>query len=76
MVVLPRVHAVELQLLALVMAARTLSEEGLDLPDNPSQLRDINYPKWMFGKSKPVYRFFQSNWFSKWQWLHYDAAQD
>ena len=36
-ILLPRVCVVELQLLASVMAARTLSEEGLDLPDNPSQ---------------------------------------
>ena len=43
-ILLTRVRVVEFQLLASVMAARTSSsEEGLDLPDNPSQLRDIYY---------------------------------
>ena len=26
--------------------------------------------------SLPVQRSFQSCWFGKWQWLHYDVAQD
>ena len=44
---LPCMRIIELQLLASVMAVQTSSEEGLDLSDNPSQPRDINYPKSM-----------------------------
>lgn len=34
------------------------------------------FPKREFGKTIIVKRSFQSQWFSKWQWLHYDESRD
>ena len=40
------------------------------------QPRHISFPPRRFGKQSPVQRSFQSNWFGKWQWLHFDVARD
>ena len=48
----------------------TPSEEG------PHQPWSLNFPSRQFGKSKVVSRSFQSKWFDKYKWLHYDEAQD
>ena len=32
------------------------------------------YSKWLFRLKKPIYRSFQSSWFIKWSWLHYDQV--
>ena len=56
--------------------------QGLDPNDfgnlsaKPHQPRDIHFPPRTFGKQCRVQRSFQSSWFAKWQWLHYDVAQD
>ena len=47
-----------------------------DVGDSPSQPKDIDFPKRAFGQTKLVFRSFQSSWFAKWGWLHYDAASD
>ncbi len=45
-------------------------------PSTPHQSHDFEFPKLSFGKNKPVLRSFQSSWFSKWPFLHYDEAND
>lgn len=42
----------------------------------PHQPRSLNFPSRQFGKTKVVSRSFQSKWFDKYKWLHYDEAQD
>ena len=54
------------------MAEAETSSSELDLPIN--QPHDFSFPQRQFGKFKIVYRSFQSQWFHKWKWLHYDAA--
>ena len=56
------------------MAEAATSSSELDLSIN--QPHYFSFPKRQFGKSKIVYRSFQSQWFHKWKWLHYDAASD
>ena len=48
-----------------------------DIPDKPHQ-PSANYklPKRTLGHKKPVYRAFQSVWFSQWPFLHYNEAND
>ena len=48
----------------------------LNLPDKPHQPRIVNFPKRNFGKTKVVKRSFQSCWFDKWPWLHYNESDD
>ena len=42
----------------------------------PFQPRHIAFPSRFFGKSSPVKRSFQANWFNNFPWLHYDLARD
>ena len=35
-----------------------------------------SYPKRKFGKKSPVFRSFQSSWYKRWAWVHYDQAMD
>ncbi len=58
----------------LTMDASSSSAEKLDFEIN--QPHDFSFPKRQFGKSKIVYRAFQSQWFNKWKWLHYHEAND
>ena len=49
----------------------------LQLPDfrsdnKPNQPPQFDFPKREFGKTKPVKRAFQAQWFMKWKWFHYD----
>ena len=45
------------------------------LPDTPNQPRPASFPKVSFGKgSKARYRSFQSSWFDKWPWLHWNES--
>ncbi len=46
------------------------------LPEKPFQPTEIAFPRRHFGKSSVVYRSFQSAWFRKWKWLHYDVGSD
>ena len=46
-----------------------------DLPDNPYQPGlNFKFPAHSFGISKPVNRSFQSAWFQRFPWIHYDAV--
>ena len=47
-----------------------------NVPERPNQPMYFKFPQRQFGKKKIVKRSFQSQWFKKWQWLHYDEAQD
>ena len=40
----------------------------------PYQPRNISFPKVSFGKSKVILRSFNSTWFDKWCWLHWDES--
>ena len=33
-----------------------------------------SYPKRKFGKKSPVFCSFQSSWYKRWPWVHYDQA--
>ena len=63
-----------------VMAEASGSGEW-QLPDfgsdnKPNQPPQFDFPKREFGKTKPVKRLFQAQWFMKWKWLHYDCSRD
>ena len=47
-----------------------------DVGDKPHQPLSFSFPKREFGKTIIVKRSFQSQWFIKWQWLHYDQSRD
>ena len=60
------------------MATRVcfLAEMCPEVPDQPYQPTDFNFPRRSLGKTKQVNHSFQSAWFKQWHWLHYDAALD
>jgi len=61
------------------MAASSSSSAGAEevaIGDKASQPSSFSFPKRKFGEKNPVYRSFQSSWFKKWPWLHYDQAND
>ena len=58
------------------LAARSVTVLEAELPLHPSQPTEVVFPRRLVGKTKVVYRSFQSAWFSQWKWLHYDAASD
>ena len=47
-----------------------------DIEETPNKPRNISYPKESFGKAKPVLRCFNSSWYDKWAWLHWDPASE
>ena len=53
---------------------RQLPDFGSD--NKPNQPPQFDFPKREFGKTKPVKRAFQAQWFMKWKWLHYDCSRD
>ena len=53
---------------------RQLPDFGSD--NKPNQHPQFDFPKREFGKTKPVKRAFQAQWFMKWKWLHYDCSRD
>ena len=59
-----------------IMAAGTTRFILPDLPSKPHQPASIIFPKRSFGKTKVVQRSFQSSWFQKWPFLHYDESKD
>ena len=58
------------------MVQRIDPKDIRDVSTKPYQPRHISFPPRRFGKQSPVQRSFQSFRFGKWQWLHYDIAQD
>lgn len=51
---------------------------GIDsIPDKPYHPQiGYKFPKRTFGKTKPVERSCHSEWFAKWQFLHYNESLD
>jgi len=47
-----------------------------DVRSEPYQLQNHSFPKCQFGQKNVVNRSFQSSWFAKWKWIHYDASGD
>ena len=47
-----------------------------DLPDHPFQPATFHFPLRSFGKTTVLKRSFQSSWFHRWKWVHYDATMD
>ena len=56
-----------------VMASMSFS---MRLPEEPNQPDNFAFPKQSFGKKQSVKRSFQSTWFCRWKWLHYEEAID
>lgn len=56
------------------------SSEGQDvlgtIGNKPNQPSTYSFPKRSFGKKDPVSRSFQSSWFKKWPWIHYDQTNN
>ena len=47
-----------------------------EIGDSPHQPIFFNFPKREFGKKVIVQRSFQSGWFKRWPWIHYDEGKD
>ena len=47
---------------------------SVPFPDKPHQAKDLLFPKRTVGQSVIVSRSFQSTWFDKWPWLHYNEG--
>ena len=61
------------------MAARVdVTVESLvpAVPEEPYQPLNYSFPRREFGQKTTAARSFQSSWFIKWKWLHYDAIRD
>ena len=52
------------------------NQARISLGYQPNQPKSFTFPKRTFGLKKPIYRSFQSSWFTKWPWLHYDQVND
>ena len=59
-----------------INAAASEEDHDVDLPESPYQPTNYVFPSRSFGLSKPLKRSFQSSWFSRFHWLHYDASKD
>ena len=46
-----------------------------EIPEDPHQLTAISFPKRAFGKKGDILRSFQSDWFKKWPFLHYNESK-
>ena len=46
------------------------------LGETPNQPRLFKFPQREFGRKAPVKRSFQSQWFDRWPWIHYDEGSD
>jgi len=60
------------------MAASSSSGAGAEVAigDKASQPSSFSFPNRKFGEKIPIYRSFQSSWFKKWPWLHYNQANN
>ncbi len=57
-------------------SSSTKSSETVSLGENPNQPVLPSYPRRKFGLKSPVFRAFQSSWYKRWPWIHYDQAND
>ena len=56
--------------------SRKLGETLPSFGDHPHQPSNFKFPLREFGRKTIVKRAFQSTWFKRWNWLHYDESQD
>ena len=49
---------------------------GYTIPPVLNQHKTFKFPQRSFGQTNPAKRSFQSSWFAKGTWLHYDEAND
>ena len=68
--------AVSTNLRLVDLSRESLIDKLPDVNDKPHQPLTFSFPKREYGRSIIVKRSFQSQWFSKWQWLHYDQSRD
>ena len=61
---------------ALAMANSDQEVPHLGAHNEPNQPLQFDFPKREFGKTRIVKRAFQSQWFGRWWWLHYDCSRD
>ena len=54
-----------------IIYARDASHEGKEIKVNHP--RNYSYPKRKFGKDEIIFLLL---WYEKWNWLHYDEAED
>ena len=47
-----------------------------DLPEKPFQPCHYRFPSRLLGKATPVKHTFQSLWFHRFKWIHYDVTLD
>ena len=53
----------------------TESEPTSNIPEQ-NQPKSFQFPPRYFGKSKPIKRYFQGEWFDQFNWLHYSEGCD
>ena len=58
------------------MASSSPSSSGSLTPNVPHQPKGFAFPKRDFGKKVIIRRSFQSSWFGRWPWLHYNKEGD
>ena len=60
----------------MAVSSKSSSEVKGKIRDQANQPLSFTFPKRRFEKKRPVYRSFQSSWFKKWPWIHYDQDND
>ena len=55
-------------------AASSESQMLESLGECPNQPMLTSYPKRKSGKKSPVFCSFQSSWYKRWPWVHYDQC--
>ncbi len=70
------VVAAGLKMASVEATSSTKSSETVSLGENPNQPVLPSYPRRKFGLKSPVFRAFQSSWYKRWPWIHYDQAND
>ncbi len=70
------VVAAGLKMVSVEATSSTKSSETVSLGENPNQPVFPSYPRRKFGLKSPVFRAFQSSWYKRWPWIHYDQAND
>ena len=68
-------YVIASQLIIMASKPKT-SVTAQEIPEDPHQPTAISFPKRAFGKKGDVLRSFQSDWFKKWPFLHYNETND
>ena len=54
----------------------TVTQSLENLGEHPNQPILPSFHKRKFGVKSPVFRSFQSSWYNRWPWIHYDQVND